>query len=86
MKITKNRYKRQAVFQPRRSGLLQVDLETQTILYARKLVRRHPQIIERLFPGKGVSAEQASKSIHHIGTARETILIADTMGLLGGMV
>lgn len=89
MKIQSRRIQRQQNFHHRphrRDLLLDLDRETITILTARQLVRRHPQIIERLFPGKGVSIEQAVKSIHHIGTAREAVLIADMMGFVRGMI
>ena len=85
MNITKKRLYRQAVFHyPRSRGLLlQVDAETQTILYARQLIRRHPEIITRIFAGKDVSVEQAVRSVRDIACARDAIFTADNMGLTG---
>lgn len=59
------------------------DYETETILFARRLMREHPEIICKVFPVSAkIDPSIALRSCRNIDTAREIILAADMGGLL----
>jgi len=59
----------------------EIDKETTTILRARDLARKHPEVIKRVF-ARFVNIENAIHSIRDLSLARDVILAADELGLL----